>query len=203
MTAKIHSSLVALVLSFLLPVASNAEELQPPALGSHMIWDCQGPFTSRYELKVVSITDNIVRYEGRIDDGNYFAEKHEALTGTSLWIRLFGGRRQWFDYEDFADYRLLRPGSRFKGPVPAEHNDDRWVWRYEITVGQARSISHDVLGLINVVPVSEERSVFHGDYWSRMTTLVMPTRGISVMWTYEDHKGKERCNLAEIRDDQG
>lgn len=203
MAAKARLSSLALALALLLPVASHADELRAPALGSRIVWECEGPFTSRYDLQVVSIIDNVVRYEGRIDDANYFAEKHEALTGTSLWYRLFGERRQWFDLEDFADYRLLRPGSRFKGAVPAQHEDNRWVWRYQIAVGQARDLAHPVLGEIRVVPVSEERSVFHGEYWSRMSTLVLPARGISVSWIYEDHSGTERCDLAELSGGQG
>lgn len=203
MTAKARAALITTVLALLLPVTASAEELQAPALGIRMVWECQGPFTSHYDLQVVSINDKVVRYEGRIDGGNYFAEKHQALTGTSLWYRLFGERRQWFDFEDFADYKKLRPGSRFKGAVPAEHESERWVWKYEISVGQSRSLSHPVLGQVQVIPVSEERSVFHGEYWSRMTTLLVPSQGISASWTYEDHNGTERCDLAGLSGGQG
>lgn len=181
-----------------LPELAQAQELQPPKVGSTMTWKCTGPYTRHYELKVMHIKNDIVRYDGKVDSGAYFAEKHAGLTGTSLWYRLIGKRRQWFDLEDFEDYRKMIPGSRFKGAVPALQDKDKWVWRYEISIGQPRDVDHPVLGKVQLIPISEKRSVFHGTYSSKTTTYLLPEKGLSVKWTYEDTKGEEICDLAKF-----
>jgi len=190
---------LALAAGLVAAAASPAlAELRAPKVGLHMIWDCTGPYSRRYDLTVVRIEDGIARYEGTVDDTPYFAEKDVTLTGTSLWIRLFGERVQWFDMEDFAGVRKLVPGSRFKGAVPARQGEDKWVWDYEVSIGQPQSVNHDVLGKVRLVPISESRKIFHGTYWSRMTTFVLPERGISVRWIYEDPKGVESCDLVKL-----
>lgn len=181
-----------------LPELLLAAELQAPKAGANMVWECTGPFTKKYDLKIARIKDDVVRYEGKIDSGKYFAEKHAGLTGTSLWYRLIGKRRQWFDLEDFEDFRKMIPGSRFKGAVPALQNKDKWVWRYEISIGQPSEVDHPVLGKVELVPITEERSVFHGTYSSKMMTYLLPEKGLSVSWTYEDAKGVEKCDIVKF-----
>lgn len=181
----------------LLPGPAHAK-LKAPEVGTRMVWECNGPYSKRYDLKVVRVDDDIVRYEGVVDGQPYYSEKHAALTGTSLWYRLSGQRTQRFDMEDFEDFRELVPGSRFKGAIPAEQKDDKWVWDYQVNVGQPRAVNHRVLGKVLLVPVSERRKVFHGSYWSKMTTYILPEAGISVSWIYEDPKGVERCDLAAL-----
>lgn len=171
-------------------------ELEAPQTGTRMVWDCTGPFTTKYDLTVTGISEDVVRYEGEIDDGRYFAEKHRALTGTSLWSRLYDDRRQWFDFEAFSEYRTLKPGESFESAVPAQHGTDRWVWKYNIRLGELKTIHHPVIGEVKVIPVIERRRVFRGDYWSRMETMVAPDIGVSVSWEFEDEDGLERCDLA-------
>ena len=178
-------------------------ELEAPQTGTRMVWGCSGPFTTKYDLVVMGIREDVVRYEGEIDDGRYFAEKHRALTGTSLWSRLYGDRRQWFDFEAFSEYRMLKPGESFETAVPAQHGTDRWVWKYNIRLGQLKTIHHPVIGKVKIIPVIERRRVFHGDYWSRMETILAPELGLSVSWEYEDQSGLERCDLDLLEEESG
>lgn len=173
-------------------------ELKAPAIGTRMVWDCDGPYSRRYDLTVARIDKGVVRYEGLMDGESYFSEKHAGLTGTSLWHKLFGKRMQWFDMEDFEGFRQLVAGSRFKGAVSAVEGDDKWVWRYEVSVGQSQTVNHGVLGRVRLVPVSEKRTVVHGTYWSNMTTYLLPDEGVSVSWVYEDPKGVEHCDLVAL-----
>ncbi len=177
--------------------ASEADDLElvAPKAGTRMAWDCTGPFTTRYDLTVTGINDDVVRYEGEIDDGPYVAEKHWALTGTSLWSRLYDDRQQWFDFEALSEYRTLKTGESFETAVPARHGADRWVWKYNIRLGQSRTLRHPVIGDVKVIPVIERRRVFNGQYWSHMETLLAPDLGLSVSWQYEDENGTERCDL--------
>lgn len=179
---------------------AHAVEVQAPKAGTRMVWECSGPFTTRYDLTVTGISDDVVRYEGEVDDGPYLAEKHRALTGTSLWSRLNDDRQQWFDFESFAEYRALGPGETFESSVPARHGPARWVWKYHVRLGQWESIRHPLLGEVRVLPVVERRRVFQGDYWSRMTTLVAPGSGLSVSWEFEDPDGLEKCDLVVLEE---
>lgn len=193
------SAVAGLVIGFLWlgvsPTDAYGLQLEAPKMGTRMVWECTGPFTARYDLTIVGISNDVVRYEGETDQGRYFAEKHWALTGTSLWSRLYDDRRQWFDFEAFAEYRTLKSGESFESAVPAQHGTDRWVWKYNIRLGQLKTIHHPVTGAVNVIPVIERRRVFHGDYWSRMETILAPDLGLSVSWEYEDRHGLERCDL--------
>ncbi len=173
-------------------------ELNAPKLGTRMVWDCEGPYSKRYELTVVETEKDVVRYEGQVDGVPYFSRKHARLTGTSLWYELSGNRAQWFDMEDFEGFYKLVPGSKFKGAVPTQSGEEKWVWDYEVSVGQPQDVKHRVLGAVRLTPVSEERKVFHGVYWSRMTTYLQPETGVSVRWTYEDTNGTERCDLISL-----
>ena len=83
--------------------------------------------------------------------------------------------------------------------VSARRAGDQWVWKYEISIGQPRSVTHRTLGRVEVVPVSEERKIYFGTYWSRMTSYLVPDQGISLGWTYEDAEGVERCDLTDLR----
>ena len=178
-------------------------ELEVPKTGTRMVWECTGPFTTKYDLTVTGISKDVVRYEGEIDEGRYSAEKHWALTGTSLWSRLNDDRRQWFDFEAFSEYRALKPGESFESAVPAQHGADRWVWKYNIRLGDLNTIQHPVIGEVKVIPVIERRRVFHGDYWSRMETILAPHLGLSVSWEYEDEVGLERCDLVLFEEGSG
>lgn len=190
--------LIALALT-LGVIATPAEaELKSPKVGDKMSWQCDGPYSKRYDLQVVNIADGIVRYEGLLDGQEYWTEKHARLIGTSLWVRLSGDRKQWFDMEDFEDYYKLAPGARFKGAVPAQTGQDKWVWDYQLSVGQPKQVNHPVLGRVTLQPASEERRVFHGTYSSRMTTYLHPETGLSVSWVYEDSKGIETCDLVSF-----
>ncbi len=198
MRMSIPLILLAAAISLALTAGPAHAELNAPKLGTRMVWDCDGPYSKRYDLTVARIEKDVVRYEGQLDGAPYFSEKHARLTGTSLWYELSGKRAQWFDMEDFEDFHELVPGSRFKGAVPAQRGEEKWVWDYEVSVGQAQDVKHRVLGTVRLIPVSEERKIFHGTYWSKMTTYLQPKAGVSVRWTYEDSNGVESCDLISL-----
>jgi len=179
-------------------VSAFAAELKPPKLGTQLTWECTGPFAQQYKVEITQIKDGIVLYQGSVDRDTYWVEKSAALTGTTLWSKKIGERYQWWDKEDFEGFRKLKSGTRFKGAVPAQEGNDKWVWQYVITVGQPRRAKHRVLGDVALVPVSERRRVLHGKYWSNNTSYVHPELGISVSWTYEDARGQEECDLVEL-----
>jgi hypothetical protein len=187
-----------LVLGLALSLPAAGVELAPPAIASVMTWTCSGPFTTEYRVKVMKIDDDMVTYQGRRDDDSYWTEKFAWLTGTTLWSRKSGDQHQWFDKEDFENYVRLEPGARFKGAVPAREGDDKWVWDYVITVDEAQNLEHALLGDIRIVPITEERRIYHGTYWSNMTSFVLPEKGLTVRWIYEDPRGLEDCDLTGL-----
>lgn len=191
----------ALVLGLAAVVPDTRAELALPKVGSVMTWTCEGPFTTEYRVKVMKIDGDVITYQGLRDDESYWTEKFGWLTGTTLWSRKSGERFQWFDKEDFTNYAQLEPAARFKGAVPARDGDDKWVWDYVITVDEPQTLEHAILGEISVVPVVEERRIYHGTYWSNMTSLVQPEKGITVRWIYEDPRGQEDCILTKFEAD--
>ena len=181
--------------------------VKAPRIGTRLKWSCTGPYTTDYDITVQGIDRGLVKYSGNIvyagsagSSYPYETEKHWTLTGTGLWSSMTGGKRQWFDYEYFREFAKLKPGSVFRGPVPARAGEDLLVWDYEITVGKSQRIDHEVLGRITVVPITEKRRIFHRDYTATLVTLLEPKQGISVSWTYSDEKGKEECDLVRLGD---
>ncbi len=184
---------------------SEVARVKAPRIGARLEWSCTGPYTTNYDISVKGIDRGLVKYSGKIvyagsDSSSYpyETEKHWTLTGTGLWSSMTGEKRQWFDYEYFRDFAKLEPGRVFRGPVPARAGEERFVWDYEITVGESQRINHNVLGRITVVPITEKRKIFHKDYTATLVTLLEPKQGISVSWTYTDEKGKEECNLVRL-----
>lgn len=194
----IWSTLRTLALMGLVAPAAHAE-LAAPKLGMLMTWTCDGPFTKKYRVKVMKIDGDVVTYQGARDDEVYWVEKFSWLTGTTLWSRKSSERFQWFDKEDFENYPKLEPGTQFKGAVPAREGEDKWVWDYVITVDEPQTLEHATLGKVQVVPVIEKRRVYHGDYWSNMTSFLEPKSGLTVRWIYEDPRGQEDCDLTDLQ----
>jgi len=192
-------SLSVLAAGLFLNSGAALAELKAPRVGTVMRWTCEGPYTEKYVIGITENKDGLIRYEGVIDKDNYWIEKSKNYTGTSLWVRKFDDQFQWFDEEDFAGLADLVPGSRYKGAVPAQHGTSKWVWDYQVSVGEPRTIDHPVLGNVNLSTIIEQRKVYHGDYWSKMTSYVAPELGITVQWIYEDPKGVERCDLADLK----
>ena len=164
---------------------ADAAELRTPKVGSTMTWTCVGSFTSEYRVRVKRVKGDIVYYEGSEDGRPYQVEKPTWLTGTTLWTKKNKDGFQWMDEEDFRGFTKLEPGSRFKSAVPIQLGEEKWVWNYLLTVGQPKRTKHPVLGDVERVPLSEQRRVYHGDYWSNMTSLVAPELGITVSWVWK------------------
>lgn len=198
MKAPSMSNCATLLFGLALIIPTAGAELALPKVGSLMTWTCDGPFTAEYRVKVMKIDGDVVTYQGARDEDSYWTEKFAWLTGTTLWSRKSGSQFQWFDKEDFENYARLEPGTRFKGAVPAREGDDKWVWDYVITVDEAQTIQHALLGEVRIVPVTEKRSIYHGTYWSNMTSFVHPEKGLTVRWIYEDPRGLEDCDLTSI-----
>jgi hypothetical protein len=189
-------SIQFLFLSLLAFQSSTASaQLQMPKIGTRLHWVCSGPFAKEYTVTIRAYRRGLILYDGQSGKKRYWIWKSPKHTGTSLWVRKVGNQFQWFDKEDFDKIWLLRPGSRFKGAVPAQTKRGKWVWQYEITVGRRRTVNNRALGRVVVVPIAEKRRIYHGTYWSRITSLVDPRRGITVSWHYVDAKGTESCSL--------
>lgn len=193
-----RSMMCAFAICVAIPVAVLGAELQPPEVGLTMTWTCTGPFTRRYQVVVSRIESDTVVYRGVRDDEDYWVEKAAWLTGTTLWAKKSGERYQWFDKEDFQNYRLLQPGSKFHGAVPTREGEEKWVWDYRISVDEPQRMKHALLGDIGVVPIREKRRVYHGDYWSEMTSFIIPEKGVTLRWIYEDPRGIEDCDLTDL-----
>jgi hypothetical protein len=191
--------MTALLLLHAVGVAA-VSELQSPSVGSVMTWTCEGSFTREYRVRVKRIKNEIVYYDGSEDGRAYQVQKPTWLTGTTLWTKKNDNGFQWMDKEDFRGFTKLQAGARFKSAVPIQLGDEKWVWNYLLTVGQPKRTKHPVLGNVELVPLSEKRRVYHGDYWSNMTSLVAPALGITVSWVWEDPRGQEECELTEFRE---
>ncbi len=189
---------LGVLLGLALVVSTAQADLKAPKLDTLMVWTCSGPFTQEYRVKVTKIDGDVVTYQGSRDEESYWVEKHTWLTGTTLWSTKSGSRFQWFDNEDFHNYVKLEPGTRFKGAVPAREGDDKWVWDYVIVVDEPQTIEHALLGKVQIVPVTEERRIYHGSYWSKMVSYVLPRQGLTVRWIYEDPSGVEDCDLTGL-----
>ncbi len=187
-----------LVTSSIFSFAAHGAELQPPAVGLTMTWDCTGPFTRQYQVRVSGIEGDMVTYQGLRDDEEYWVEKAAWLTGTTLWATKSGERYQWFDKDDFERYKEMQPGSTFKGDVPAREGADKWVWGYHISIDSPQHMKHAVLGDVTVIPITEKRRIYHGDYWSEMTSFVIPEMGLTLRWTFEDPRGVEDCDITDL-----
>lgn len=177
----------------------DAGELQTPKVGTMMTWTCVGSFTREYKVSVKRVKNDIVYYDGSEDGRSYRVQKPTWLTGTTLWTKKNDNGFQWMDEEDFRGFKKLKPGARFKSAVPIQLGEEKWVWNYLLTVGQPKRTKHPVLGNVELVPLSEKRRVYHGDYWSNMTSFVAPDLGITVSWVWEDPRGKEECELTKFR----
>ena len=190
--------LQVLVTSIIFTNTVQGAELRPPKIGLTMTWKCTGPFSRQYQVKVMSVEDGMVTYQGLRDDEEYWVEKAAWLTGTTLWAKKSGERYQWFDKEDFIRYKDMQAGSKFKGAVPAREGADKWVWDYHISIDSPQRMQHAVLGAITVIPVIEKRRIYHSDYWSQMTSFVLAEKGMTVRWIYEDPRGVEDCDISAV-----
>ena len=76
------------------------------------------------------------------------------------------------------------------------HDQNRWRWRYEIHVGEPKTIRNELFGDIEVIPVLEKRHVGRGRYYSEQT-FFLTENGRVVRWTYKDPEGTQVCNRVE------
>ena len=172
-------------------------ELKPPSVGDLMRWRCSGPYTTSYAAVVTRNKGDLVRYEMTTDNSRYWIEQSSRFIGTTLWNHKAGDETQWFHDDEFNGFEELSPGRRFRGAVAAQKGASTWVWDYDVSIGEPKQLDQPPLGPLTVSVVVEQRKIYFGQYCSRMTSYVVPDRGLTVRWTYEDPAGVEHCDLSD------
>jgi hypothetical protein len=193
--------LALLLAAATLGVAATARaELGTPAVGDVHKWVCQGDGPKSYAVKIQSVLGGVLRYEDQTDGEIGWVEKPVQLNGLELFAQRDlgkgrGQRRQVFDTEDFAAYAKLEPGSSMTGDVEESDRDGERQYEYTVTVGEPREITHEVLGSVTVVPVTEKRWVYYGKYSSTHEFLILPERSLVVSWTMTEPDAQWSCDL--------
>ncbi len=192
----------ALVFLLLHAAAANAE-IQPPEVGRTIKFKCSGPFGENLTYTVSEVNGGVARIEHDRDGKAQWIEKPVNAFGTTVFKRRQmndgkGVRKQSLDDDVLAQYAKLEPGSEFEFDVRERHDNAKWRWGYKIKVGQPETISHELLGEIGVISVSEYRQVWNGKYSSKMDVLLYPKGGMSIAWTYKDSKGTMDCKLIAV-----
>ena len=192
----------ALMFLLLHAAAANAE-IQPPEAGRTTEFKCSGPYGENLTSTISEINKGVARIEMDRDGKAEWLEKPVNAFGLTVFKRRQrndgkGVRKQSLDDDVLAQYAKLEPGSEFQFDVSERHDEGKWRWGYKVKVGQPETISHDLLGEIQVISVSEKRKVWKGSYSSKMNVLLYPKGGMSVAWTYKDSKGTQECKLIGV-----
>lgn len=191
-------------LMFMLFHAASANaEIQSPEVGATAKFECSGPYGVSNTYTVSKVSGGMVRVEEDSDGTARWTEKPVNAIGLNLYNRRQrndgkGVRKQELDEDLLAQYARLEPGSAFKFNVRERHDSAKWQWSYKVKVGQPETISHEVLGEIEVISVSESRKVWIVSYSSEMTALLYPKGGMPIAWTYKDRKGTQECKLVGV-----
>ncbi len=192
----------ALMFLLLHAAAANAEILTPE-VGRTTKFKCSGPYGENLTFTISKINGGVARIEFDRDGKAEWLEKPVNATGLTVFKRRQrndgkGVRKQTLDDDVLARYAKLEPGSEFEFDVRERHDSGKWRWGYKVKVGQPETISHELLGEIQVISVSEKRKVWKGSYSSEMNVLLYPNGGMSIAWTYKDSKGTQECKLVEV-----
>lgn len=175
-------------------------EIMAPVVGVTNTFDCSGPYGKKNTFKTASVKNGTVRTEQMRDGKAMWSEKPVAAIGTTLFSTRQlndgkGVRHQSLDEDIVNEYARMVPGTKLEFNVRERHDEGRWEWGYKIEIGEPKTIEHEVLGKITVVPMTEKRKVWKGSYASTMTVLIAPDKGFSVAWAYKDPKGTMDCKL--------
>lgn len=178
-------------------------EIKTPRVGEISKYECTGEYGEETIFKVVRVEGGLIRREGTTDGKKAFVEEYLNGIGTSLFKTRDradgqGVRGQRFNENDFKGYEQLEPGSKYSGNVREWTNRGPWWWSYEISIGEPKIIKHNVLGEIEIVPVTEIRGVKGQAYRSRLYTLVYPELGMELTFTYKDRRGTYKCDLVSL-----
>ncbi len=192
----------ALVFLLLHAAAANAE-IQPREVGTTTKFKCSGPYGEDITFTLSEINGGVARIEIDRDGKAEWTQKPVNALGLNVFKRKQrndgkGVRKQSLDDDVLAQYAKLEPGYEFEFDVRERHDNAKWRWGYKVKVGQPETISHELLGEIQVISVSEKRKVWKGSYSSEMNVLLYPKGGTSIAWTYKDSKGTQECKLVEV-----
>ena len=187
-------------------VGPAAAQLGVPELGAANKWVCSttGSQAKSYVTTVIGNTGGLLYLEDQTDREFGRVEMPAQLYGLNLYNRRVlpedtpgrGRERvQEFDLEDFADYALMQPGTTISADVGESDGRESWTWRYSIEIGQPEIVVNDVLGEVQVLPVSEERWIYRQNIGSSYDFKIIPETAQIVSWRYSGDGGSQECDL--------
>ena len=195
---------IAALTILLITGTAETAEFKLPQVGESSTYKCTGPWGMNASYTITEMKGDVAHIEIDRDGKVEWIEKPYTALGLTLFSERQrndgkGVRKQKLDGDVLAEYAQLVPGTKLKFNVREKHNEAQWEWGYEIEVGSPQTISHPILGEVEVVPVTEKRKVWKGSYSSEMETLVAAKEGHSVSWTYRDREGVQTCELVGVK----
>lgn len=189
-------------LAGLLLAGPAAAQLGTPELGAANKWICSatGKQAKSYVTTVIGAGNGMLYIEDQTDRELGRVEMPAQLYGLNLYHRRVlpadkGELEQDFDFEDFADYPLMQPGTSFSADVGETNGQESWTWRYSVEIGQPEVVVNDVLGEVTVLPVSEERWVYRESVGTSYKFKIIPETAQIVSWSYSSARGSQDCEL--------
>ncbi len=177
-------------------------ELGTPEPGQVRKWVCQatGGLPSSYVTKVLAVEDGLLVMEEQIDREIGRIEVPLGVQGLHLYKHRVlplgkGERRQRFDPAAFAGYATLEPGAEMTVDVEETDGKQTWTWRYSVKVGAPKLVTQELLGEVEVIPVSEERWIYNDRLGTSYDFNVVPERSLVLNWRYKTPEGEQACDL--------
>lgn len=173
------------------------------AVGAKTEWACEGPYGKSVSWTVVKNDNGMIRMEGHSDGKSRWLEKPASVWSTTLFSTRDdndgrGVQKQSFDKGKFEALAELKPGTSIKGDVDQSRSGASWRWSYSIKVGDAMEMHAEPLGLVQVLPITESRWVYNGNYSSDAIFWVDPVTRVTVGWEYKDNRGTSKCKLTSF-----
>ena len=186
----------------LLQAPTAQAELGTPQLGQVHKWICnaKGDLPTSYVTKVLAIEDGLLIMEEQVDRKIGRLEVPLGLQGLHLYsLRVLpegrGERRQSFDPAVFAGYTALEPGAEMTTDVEETDGTETWTWRYTVKVGEPELVKQELLGEVEVIPVTEERWIYRETEGTSYQFTVVPDRSLVLNWRYQTPEGEHFCDL--------
>ena len=193
-------AMVALALA-LSPAPARAE-LGTPEPGQIHKWVCKarGGLPTSYVTKVLAIEEDLLILEEQVDRQIGRLEVPLGVQGLHLYtLRVLpegrGERRQSFDPAVFAGYTALEPGAEMTTDVEETDGQDTWTWRYSVKVGEPKLVTQELLGEVEVIPVTEERWIYRETLGTSYSFNLVPDRSLVLNWRYRTPEGEQICDL--------
>ncbi len=173
--------------------------MKPPPDGIKLDYDCTG--TMKQVASTYKVDGDIVRVNGVADGRHTTSQRPYWLMPTSIAsIRDRGDgkgpRAMSFDAKELEQLKGLKPGTKLSTTVSESGGGNVWKWNYTISVGQPANASHPTLGEMEVIEISERRSVIGGNYSSSSSELYSLRLGYSLRFEYKDNENRNiKCEL--------